>query len=81
MGQGKVTPAQSKVLRKVRVEFAGQEKTAVVGKGGEWEVDLDPMEASKESRTMKVSEFTPGFFFDSVDETVEVKDILVGEVW
>ncbi|MBR0241700.1 MAG: 9-O-acetylesterase, partial [Kiritimatiellae bacterium] len=33
---GKVTPAQSKVLRKVRVEFAGQEKTAVVGKDGVW---------------------------------------------
>ena len=78
---GKVTPPMSKMLRKVRVEFAGQEKVAVVGKGGEWRVDLDPMEASKESRTMKVIELTPGFFFDSVNETVEVKDILVGEVW
>jgi sialate O-acetylesterase len=78
---GKVTPPMSKMLRKVRVEFAGQEKVAVVGNGGEWRVDLDPMEASKESRTMKVSEFKPGFFFDSVNETVEVKDILVGEVW
>ena len=78
---GKVTPPMSKMLRKVRVEFAGQEKVAVVGNGGEWGVDLDPMEASKESRTMKVSEFTPGLFFDSVNETIEVKDILVGEVW
>ena len=78
---GKVTPAQSKVLRKVRVEFAGQEKTAVVGKDGVWRVDLDPMEASKESRTMTVSRLSPGFFFDGVEETVEIKDILVGEVW
>ena len=78
---GKVTPAQSKVLRKVRVEFAGQEKTAVVGKGGEWKVELDPMDASKESRTMTVSRVSPGFFFDSVAESVEIKDILVGEVW
>ena len=78
---GKVTPAQSKVLRKVRVEFAGQEKTAVVGKDGVWRVDLDPMEASKESRTMTVSRVSPGFFFDSVAESVEIKDILVGEVW
>jgi len=78
---GKVTPPMSKMLRKVRVEFAGQEKVSVVGNSGEWRVDLDPMEASKESRTMKVSEFTPGLFFDSVNETVEVKDILVGEVW
>jgi len=78
---GKVTPAQSKVLRKVRVEFAGQEKTAVVGMGGEWKVMLDPMDASKESRTMTVSRVSPGFFFDSVAESVEIKDILVGEVW
>ena len=78
---GKVTPPISKMLRKVRVEFAGQEKVAEVGKGGEWRVDLDPMEASKESRTMTVSQLEPGFFFDSVIETVEVKDILVGEVW
>ena len=62
---GKVTPAQSKVLRKVRVEFAGQEKTAVVGKDGVWRVDLDPMEASKESRTMTVS---------AGSDKVEVKD-------
>ena len=78
---GRVTPTMSKVLRKVRVEFAGQEKTAVVGKGGEWKVELDPMEASKESRTMTVSRVSPGFFFDSVAESVEIKDILVGEVW
>ena len=78
---GKVTPSASKVLRKVRVEFAGQEKVAVVGNGGEWRVELDPMEASKESRTMTVCELTPGLFFDSVEDTVEVKDILVGEVW
>ena len=32
---GKVTPPVSKLLRKVRVEFAGQEKVAEVGKGGE----------------------------------------------
>ena len=78
---GKVTPAESKVVRKVRVEFAGQEKTAVVGKGGEWRVDLDPMDASKESRTMTVSRLSPGFFFDGVEESVEIKDVLVGEVW
>ena len=78
---GKVTPAASKILRSIRVEFAGQEKTAAVGEDGAWRVDLDPMEASKESRTMTVSVVTPGFFFDSVGEKAEVKDILVGEVW
>ena len=78
---GKVMPPASKALRKVRVEFAGQEKVAVVGKGGVWKAELDPMEASKESRTMTVSELEPGFFFDSVVDKVEVKDVLVGEVW
>ena len=78
---GKVMPPMSKKLRKVRVEFAGQEKVAVVGAVGTWRVDLDPMEASKESRTMKVSQLETGFFFDSIIETVEVKDVLVGEVW
>ena len=78
---GEVTPPVSKMLRLVRVEFAGQKKTVEVGKDGVWRVDLDPMEASSESRTMTISELEPGFFFDSVVESVEVKDVLVGEVW
>jgi len=77
---GKLTTV-SKLERKVRVEFAGQKKVAEVGVDGAWKVELEPMEASKESRTMKVSELTPGFFSDSVADTVEVKDVLVGEVW
>ena len=78
---GKVTPPADGEVRNIRVEFAGQVQTCEVRQGDYWRVDLDPMEASKESRTMKVSEFTPGLFFDSVNETIEVKDILVGEVW
>ena len=78
---GKVTPPESTKRRWVMVEFAGQKKTAEVGAGGAWKVELDPMEASSESRTMTVSELDPGFFFDSARETVEVKDVLVGEVW
>ena len=66
---GKVTPPADGEVRNIRVEFAGQVKTCEVLQGDHWEVDLDPMEASKESRTMKVSEFTPGLFFDSVNET------------
>ncbi len=58
----------------VKVEFAGQTKTAAIGKDGAWKVELDPMEASKESRTMKVS--VPG-----TADKAEIKDILVGEVW
>jgi len=57
----------------VKVEFAGQSKTGVVGQDGAWKVELDPMEASKESRTMKVSV--------SGGESAAVNDVLVGEVW
>ncbi len=57
----------------VTVEFAGQTKTGAVGQDGAWKVELDPMEASKESRTMKVSV--------SGGESAAVNDVLVGEVW
>lgn len=55
----------------VTVEFAGQKKTAKVDDKGQWEIKLDPMEASAEPREMKV-------FGGS---TLTLKDILVGEVW
>ncbi|MCR5840244.1 MAG: hypothetical protein K6G94_11490 [Kiritimatiellae bacterium] len=72
---GKVMPsADGKAARSVKVEFAGQSKTADIGEGGAWKVVLDPMDASKESRTMKVAVLESS-------ESVEVKDILVGEVW
>ena len=65
----------------VRVEFAGQEKCAAVGKDGAWKVEFDPMEASSEGRTMTVRQVAPGFIFDDVVDEVEVDDVLVGEVW
>ena len=65
----------------VKVEFAGQTKIADVGKDGTWRVYLDPMEASKESRTMTVSVVAPDGSSDSKGESVEVRDVLVGEVW
>jgi sialate O-acetylesterase len=71
---GKATPPAGKTARSVKVEFAGQSKTAEIGEGGAWKVMLDPMDASKESRTMKVAVLESG-------ESVEIKDILVGEVW
>ena len=71
---GKATAPAGKTANSVKVEFAGQSKTAEIGEGGAWRVDLDPMEASKESRTMKVAVLESG-------EAVEIKDILVGEVW
>ena len=77
---GKVTePGEG---RTVEISFAGQVKTAAAdAKTGAWRVDLDPLEASKESRTMTVREKTSGLLFDSVADEVEVKDVLVGEVW
>ena len=61
----------------LKVEFAGQEKIAKVAADGAWKVSLSPMEASKESRTMKLSALADG----TVLETREIKDVLVGEVW
>jgi len=56
---------------KVTVEFAGQ-KLETVAKGGKWKVELPPMAASSEPRTLTVSGAT---------NTVTATNILVGEVW
>ena len=83
---GKVVPEMSSWLtRPVTVSFAGQTKTSTADPvTGVWKVELDPMEASKESRTMTVVEETGKWFvdlFSSPVDTVEIKDVLVGEVW
>ena len=52
----------------VKVEVAGQSLAAKAGDDGKWRVDLAPMEASSEGRALKIGD-------------VEVKDVLVGEVW
>ena len=52
----------------VKVEFAGQSLTAKADAAGKWRVDLAPMEASSEGRVLRIG-------------NVEVKDVLVGEVW
>ena len=56
----------------VKVEFAGQSKTAKADAAGLWRVSLDPMSASSENRTMKVFGAEGG---------EEIKNVLVGEVW
>ncbi|MEI6338708.1 MAG: hypothetical protein WCQ57_09030, partial [Verrucomicrobiota bacterium] len=53
----------------VTVEFNGQSKSAVV-KDGKWRVDFDPMEAGG-----------PWDMTVKGDNTLTVKDVLVGEVW
>ena len=58
---------------KITVKFAGQTKTATVGKDGKWRVDLDPLKASFDPRELTVT--------SSAGDSVTLKDILVGEVW
>ena len=72
---------QAEPGRKVTVEFAGNSVSATACPGGRWMVKLPAMAASKESRTLTVTESEPGWLWDSATETVEVKDVLVGEVW
>lgn len=55
---------------RVTVEFAGQ-KRETVAKNGRFRVDLAPLEASAEGRTMTITGHT----------TVTLENILVGEVW
>ena len=56
----------------VTVSFAGQEKTSVADTNGNWRVDLDPLATSSQGRTLRVSDAT---------SSLELSDILVGEVW
>ncbi|MCX6895174.1 MAG: sialate O-acetylesterase [Verrucomicrobia bacterium] len=58
----------------VKVEFAGQTKTAAADASGKWAVKLDPLKVSAEPQTLKVTA-------TASKATVELKDILVGEVW
>lgn len=55
---------------KVTVEFAGQ-KVETVAKDGRWSVELQPMPASAELRTMTITG----------NNTVTANNLLVGEVW
>ena len=65
---GKATPGSE-----VTVEFAGQSVSGKADENGDWSVQLAPMKASFESRTMTVSE--------KGGETKTIDDVLVGEVW
>jgi len=56
---------------KITVTFAGQTKIAVTDTARNWQVKLDAMEASAEPRKMLISG----------SNTIELENILVGEVW
>src|SRR5919197_401313 len=55
----------------VSVRFAGQTKKTTAGADGSWRVYLDPLRASA----------TPAALTVAGKNTIELKDILVGEVW
>jgi sialate O-acetylesterase len=55
----------------VTVRFAGQLKKTVAGPDGKWLLRLDPLHTNASSATMTISG----------KNTIELKDILVGEVW
>ena len=57
----------------VTVEFAGQRKTAVADKNGDWMVKLDPLQASREERGLEVK--------NNRGKSISLKGVLVGEVW
>ena len=57
----------------VTVEFAGQSRTTVADAQGEWKVSLAALEASFKGRSLMVK--------GSSGARIELKDILVGEVW
>lgn len=57
----------------VTVKFAGQQKTAVADKFGDWMIELDPLTASREARRMTVT--------NDRGEAMSLEDVLVGEVW
>lgn len=58
---------------KVTVQFAGQTKTAVAGKTGDWMVKLNPLKVSRTERSLKVK--------NNRGQTITLNGVLVGEVW
>lgn len=59
--------------KQVTVNFGSETKSTTADAGGRWRISLSPMPANVEGRTLTVTEegLAP----------VEVKDLLVGEVW
>jgi len=57
----------------VTVEFAGQKKSAITDKYGDWVVKLSPLTVSREERSFNVT--------NNRGESIALKGVLVGEVW
>ena len=56
---------------KVKVLLAGQSKSVVADESGRWQVKLDALKANAEGQSFTVAG----------NNTIELKDVLVGEVW
>jgi len=56
----------------VTVQFAGQSVKTMADLAGHWKVWLKPMKANNTGRELKIS---------SGEDTVIIRDVLVGEVW
>ena len=71
--RGKEVPVwgKGKPGEKVAVRFADQEKSTTADADGRWSIKLDSLVAAKSGREMTVVG----------DNTIVLKDILVGEVW
>ena len=61
---------------KVTVEFADQKKSGSAEASGKWHIELDPLAASLDSKTLRVS--SEG---KSGNYSVACDDVLIGEVW
>ena len=59
---------------KVTVTFAGQKKSAVAKADGKWMVQLNPLAASSEPRTLTITS-------SQDNRSVSIGDVLVGDVW
>ena len=55
----------------VTVRFAGQVKKTTAGADGKWRVELSPLRTNDKPQTLTIAG----------TNTIEVKDVLVGEVW
>lgn len=63
---GKAEPGET-----ITIEFAGQSKSAVASRDGQWLIKLDPLQVSTNPATMSVSG----------KNKLTIKDIVVGDVW
>jgi sialate O-acetylesterase len=57
---------------KITVTFAGQEKSTAADNKGNWRIEFAPLPASANPQTLTIS---------GADSSLEIKDVLVGEVW